>query len=137
MYGSRTFFISPYGMMEQYESELYGYTVKHPAYWSQIECTEGSTACFDGGANGALFIAEDDLSKLPSEFRSRTAYVDVTQEMYEANLPGGKLVERSEFTTPQGYTVDVLQFTGQDGLSTLFRFIFVNEAEDGRPTLPI
>lgn len=138
LYQDQSFFVSPYGLMAQYESERYGYTAKYPALWSVSECPEGAemTACFSG-ANGALFVAEEDLSVLPSDYRSRTAYVDATEKVLGSSLAGGELVARSEFTSPQGYTVDLLHFTGQGGLATLLRFIYVNEAEEWAANLTL
>ncbi|HXF61186.1 MAG TPA: tetratricopeptide repeat protein, partial [Caldilineaceae bacterium] len=124
---SRTFYFSPFGRLEQYTSERNDFSFKYPAYWSSVECPDGATACFQGGEEALLLIAEEETGRFGLPDMSQEAYVDLVAELMAEQLPDSQMVSQGVIVTPQGLEGETLVFSGDNGRFTVSRFIYVND----------
>lgn len=116
---------SPFGLMSVYESSQLPFTFIYPADWVMGEPELGETARFISEQGGILVITEEDLISSGLGELTLEEYGDIIYSMVSTS-PDFKLVARTQFTTENGLSGEVLAFSIQAGILEVRRFYYVH-----------
>lgn len=118
---------TPYDQMTVYQSGLYPFTIQYPADWAQQPVTPDISAEFSSAQGATIVLAEQDLLALGLEDITLEEYGDLTLTYINSFMFSPKILSRTQFTTLQGVTGEVIAFTLQNDAFEARRFYALHD----------
>jgi hypothetical protein len=119
--------------MAVYESTDFPFSIQYPADWTEEPPLpeQGIVARFVSQQGGALFIAEEDLVAGGVGKLGLTEYVDLVLSVVSEATTGYELVSREQRITPQGLSIEVVEYAFFGGAFKYTRLVYLHEGAIG------
>lgn len=104
----------PYGPMALYESGQYPFSIQYPVAWLQEPTNTTLAAQFVHEQNGTMYINETDFSESLGEL-TQDELVELVLTNLASYIPDFQLISQNRIHTQQGFPVQVLTYSANDG----------------------